>query len=173
MAPPLSPASLTPGNSRRVAAADSSRPFGRWSSGATPALRLRPSRSYSFRPARIAVRERFDHRYVPMMKGRRTQDEGAMMAQARRSRICSRVVAIMPVLECPQAAVDRALVIERQAAPEVGPIHERDAEAAKGGVVGRKQPVYAAADDQHVVRVTAQGVERGRSEVAAHPQGAL
>ena len=56
----------------------------------------------------------------------------------------------LAVLQGAKSAVQRALMIEREAAAEIRSLDERDAESALRGVVGREQPVDPAADDQQI-----------------------
>ena len=62
-------------------------------------------------------------------------------------------------LQVAQPAVDRAQVVERGAAAEVVALDERDRQAALRRVVGDRQAVDAAADDEHVEGAAGQAVE--------------
>src|SRR5215471_14079188 len=59
-------------------------------------------------------------------------------------------LADVAALQGPQAAVQRPLMVERQAAAKVRAVDERDIEAALRGVVGREQPVLSPDHAQHV-----------------------
>jgi hypothetical protein len=60
-------------------------------------------------------------------------------------------LADVAALERPQPAVDRSLVVERQAAAKVRAIDEDDCETAEGRVIGGEQAMDAAADDEQIV----------------------
>ena len=62
-------------------------------------------------------------------------------------------------LKIAQAAMDRSEVIEGGAAAEIGALDECDGQAALRGVVGDRQAVDAAADDEHIKRTTGELVE--------------
>ena len=66
-------------------------------------------------------------------------------------------------LQVPQPAVDRAEMVERRAAAEIVALDERDREPALRRVVRDRQPINAAADDQHV-----EGAGREPIEIARH-----
>ena len=69
-------------------------------------------------------------------------------------------------LEIAQPAVDRPQVVERAAASEVGALDQRDRQPPCGSVGRDRQPVNAAAHDEHVVG------SRGESvDVALHAGG--
>ena len=86
-----------------------------------------------------------------------------MRASARRSRIDSRRAIDPQLLQRAQAAVNGLLVIEGCAAAEVGRLDQRHRQAALRRVGGDRQPVDAAADDQHVVTWSASAAgSRGR-----------
>ena len=68
----------------------------------------------------------------------------------------------------PQAAVNRALMIERQAGAEVRAIHERDRQPAQGRVVCREEAMNPAPDDQQVVASDGQVSCASRHDVSSH-----
>ena len=111
-------------------------------------------------------RERRVQRYVPMRNGSGRSRCGAMRAQVRRSAICRRLLLQVAAFERAQPAVNRPLMIERQAAAEVRALDERDRQPALRGVVGGKQPVNPAAHDQQIVPAACEilDVPRHRSQ---------
>src|SRR5262249_1851481 len=64
-----------------------------------------------------------------------------------------------PGLKQPQTAVNRLLMIERRAAAEVLRLDEGSAEPAARSIVGGRQTVHTAADDQKVVRLSGEAIE--------------
>jgi len=66
-------------------------------------------------------------------------------------------------LQIPQPAVDGPQVVERGSAAEVVALHQRNRQAALRRVVRDRQPVDAAADDEHVEGCVSESVELARA----------
>ena len=82
-----------------------------------------------------------------------------MRAHVRRSRADCAQARQIGGLQIAQAAVQRAMVVERGAAAEVVPIDQRDVQAARRRIPRRHQAVDAAADDEQVEGVRGEGVQ--------------
>ena len=70
-------------------------------------------------------------------------------------------------LQIAQPPVNRAQMVERRAAAEVVPLDERDRQTSLRRVKRDRQPIDAAADDEHVEGAAGEGVEIARH--AGHP----
>ena len=62
-------------------------------------------------------------------------------------------------LQIAQAAVNRPQMVEGRSAAEIVALDERDRQAALRRVVGDRQPVDAAADDEHVEGAAGEAIE--------------